>query len=205
MTRWRLDPPQNSAEKVELAGALFALARFAEAREELRGLRSAAARVLRAWCHSKLGEIKAAERIVRQLESAPLEPEELLEAAELAVRTYGNLGEADRATRWVERLLASGDLELSLRGRLLAATAAWDRQDLEAMGKHLEDARPALERPSSGLALVPRQGPRSPTPERRARGHCQSRVRTEREPAAAASLRGLGALERSGLWPGADR
>ncbi|MEE9563291.1 MAG: sigma 54-interacting transcriptional regulator, partial [Thermoanaerobaculia bacterium] len=147
VTRWRLDPPRTSAEKIELARALFALARFDEARAELRGLRSAPARVLRAWCHSKLGEIKAAERIVRQLEEAPVEPEELLEAAELAVRTYGNLGEADRASRWVERLLASGDLELTLRGRLLAATAAWDRQDLEAMGKHLEDARPALERP----------------------------------------------------------
>jgi len=148
VTRWRLDPPRTSAEKIELARALFALARFDEARAELRGLRSTPARVLRAWCHSKLGEIKAAERIVRQLEEAPVEPDELLEAAELAVRTYGNLGEADRASRWVERLLASGDLELTLRGRLLAATAAWDRQDLEAMGKHLEDARPALERPN---------------------------------------------------------
>ncbi|MGB6849448.1 MAG: sigma 54-interacting transcriptional regulator, partial [Thermoanaerobaculia bacterium] len=147
VTRWRLDPPASSAEKIELARALFALARFAEARAELRGLRSAAARVLRAWCHSKLGEIKAAERLVRQLEEAPVEPEELLEAAELAVRTYGNLGEADRATRWVERVLASRDPELALRGRLLAAAAAWDRQDMEAMGKHLEDARPALEIP----------------------------------------------------------
>jgi DNA-binding NtrC family response regulator len=147
VTRWRLDPPQSSAEKIELARALFALARFAEAREELRGLRSAAARVLRAWCHSKLGEIRAAERLVRQLESAPLDPADLVDTAELAVRTYGNLGEAERAALWVERVLESGDPELTLRGRLLAADAAWDRQELPTMEKHLEAARPALERP----------------------------------------------------------
>jgi two-component system NtrC family response regulator len=147
VTRWRFDPPQSSAEKIELARALFALGRFSEARAELRGLRSGGARVLRAGCHSKLGEIRAAERIVRQLESTVLEPDELVEAAELAVRTYGNLGEPERAARWVERVLESGDPELALRGRLLAADAAWDRQDLQTMGKHLEAARPALERP----------------------------------------------------------
>jgi DNA-binding NtrC family response regulator/tetratricopeptide (TPR) repeat protein len=147
VTRWRLDPPQDSAAKVEFARALFALARFAEAKAELRGLRSVAARVLRARCHSKLGEIKAAERLVRQLESAPLDPQELVDAAELAVRTYGNLGEAESATRWVDRVLETGDPELTPRGELLAADAAWDRQDLPAMEKHLEAARPALEKP----------------------------------------------------------
>ena len=106
-----------------------------------------AARVLRAWCHSKLGEIKAAERLVRQLESASLDPAQLVEAAELAVRIYGNQGEAESAARWVERVVETADPELRLRGLLLAAAAAWDRQDLQAMEKHLEAARPALERP----------------------------------------------------------
>ncbi len=146
---WRAEPPTGPAERLELAQACFALGRFEEALTALHKLRSVEARVLRARCLSQLGRFAAARRAVERLAAAPPDGRRLLEAAELAVRVYGNLGDARRSASWVERAQEAGadSAELAARAQLLAAEAAWDRGDPVAMEQHLEASLPALDEP----------------------------------------------------------
>ena len=204
--RWRVggDPlaarsaSQNSAEKIELARALFALARFEEARAELRGLRSAAARVLRAWCHSKLGEIKAAERIVHgSWRRRQLEPRGAVGGGRAGgphLRQPGGGGSAPPAgssgcspAADLELIACAVGCSLLPRPGIARIWRPW--------AKHLEDARAALERPHLAWRWYHAKGLEALHRNDGARGHCQSRACAMRE-----NRRQLRPFEASTLW-----
>jgi two-component system NtrC family response regulator len=146
---WERRPPETEEERLALAAALAHLGRFAAALEALSGLRSSPARVLAVRCRLDLGQLGAARAALHGLEEAPLTPGETAELAEIASRVYANRGRPGRADYWLSRALAetAGDPRASLQARLAAAGAAWDRGDLAAMDRYLEEARPALAEP----------------------------------------------------------
>ena len=133
-----------------------ALARAGRSRAALaawrvRPPRSAEERGLRLRCQVRLGRLGAARAALRRLEEAPLAPDELVDLAEIASRVLANNAEPERVVRWVERALAAGreaGPPYAQRAELLAAEAAWDRQDAAAMDRHLEAAREALDEPA---------------------------------------------------------
>ncbi len=145
--------PSNPEERLAAAALLHARGRFARAKAALAGLRSPAAAVLRLRCLYQLGELGAVRTGLRRLAAAALSPAEVLETAEVAVRLFGNSrgpAGAERAGDWVERALAATggvpEGPLHLRAHILAAGAAWDRQDaasLASLAAHLEAAGPA--------------------------------------------------------------
>ncbi|HVS01530.1 MAG TPA: sigma 54-interacting transcriptional regulator [Thermoanaerobaculia bacterium] len=146
--RYRRRPPRSGEQRIDLARSLYALGRFATALETLEGLRQPAARVLSAWCCFYLQRLQAARQRVRRLAQEQLPPLETVRAAELAVRLLANAGELAAVGPWVERARRAGGSEWAWRVELLAAAAAWDRGDLEAVAGHLEAARGALDHPA---------------------------------------------------------
>ncbi len=141
---WEARPPADGEERLEMAAALYALGRFGRAVEVLGASRSAAALVLRLRCQVELGSLGAARATLRRLEEERLAPAAMVEVAEAASRLLANGGEPERAREWIERALAAGARggpALAARAALLAAGAAWDRGDREAMDRHLEAAR----------------------------------------------------------------
>jgi two-component system NtrC family response regulator len=134
---------------IERAAALMSRGRFEPALEALAGLGSPAARALAARCHLDLGQLGAARAALRDLEDASLPPRLVAELAEIASRIHANHGKPGRAGFWIRRALdeTAGDPRASSQARLAAAGAAWDRNDLAAMDRFLEAARPALDDP----------------------------------------------------------
>jgi hypothetical protein len=152
---WEGDGPAPATVDGRLAAAasFYGRGRFLRAKAALAGLRSPAAAVLRLRCLQQLGELGAARDGLRRLAAASLAPAEILEAAEVAVRVFGNSGGpggAEQAALWTERALAAtGDAgSLHLRAHILAAGAAWDRHDPAALAAHLAASRAALADPA---------------------------------------------------------
>jgi DNA-binding NtrC family response regulator len=143
----RLDAPVSETARLELAAAFAGLGRFNAALATLAACRAPAARLLRARCQQQLGRLGAARSTLRRLAELPLAPDMAIEAAEIAVRIFANSGEPNHVPLWVRRAQAAArTASRSERARsfLVAAVAAWDRQDLAAMDAPLEAARAAL-------------------------------------------------------------
>ncbi len=141
------EAPTTEAARLGLALASASLGRFAAALAILVPCRAPAARLLRARCQVQLGRLGAARATLRRLEALRLTPEVAIEAAELAVRVFANSGEPDHVPRWVRRALAAAKAATApdrARAALVAAAAAWDRQEPAAMEPYLEAARAAL-------------------------------------------------------------
>ncbi len=149
--------PVGEAERLQVAAALFGRGRFLAALAVLDGARSGGARLLRVRCQVQLGRLGAAMLGLRRLETAVLSKAETIEAAETAVRVLANRGEPAPVDRWVARVLAIGDRGSraeQARGHLVAALAAWDRQQIAAMDEHLAAARACGEGLPVGLRDV---------------------------------------------------
>ncbi len=148
---WERRPPESEEERTGLAAALESLGRFEAALEALAGLRTPVARALVARCQLGLGRLGAARAALRGLEDVPLPPALVAELAETASRVWANHGKPGRAGFWIRRALdeTAGDPRASLLARLAAAGAAWDRNDLAAMDRLLEQTRPLLEDPEA--------------------------------------------------------
>jgi len=146
---WERRGTDKAEERLGFADALHALGRWQDALGALRGLRSPAARVLRLDCLLRLGRLAGARRALGGLEKARLPGPLLVETTELAVRALTNLGDLDEAGRWVARTLRRAGAETAPRAHLVAAGSAWDRRDLEAMRRHLDEAGPRPEDPAS--------------------------------------------------------
>jgi two-component system NtrC family response regulator len=143
-------PPESEEERTGLAATLESRGRFEAALEVLAGLRSPAARALAARCHLGLGRLTAARTALCDLEDVPLAPALVADLAEIAARVWANRGKPGRAGFWIRRALdeTAGDPRASVLARLAAAGAAWDRDDLAAMDRLLEQVRPALDDPN---------------------------------------------------------
>ncbi len=147
---WRRQPPQGEGERLAQARALCDLGQFASALASLRGLDTAAARLLAFECQVRLGELGAARLTLRGLEGAAdsLPPVAGLALAELALRLLANLGETRSLDDWVAFALRQGRRgELAWRARLVVAGAAWDRGDQGRLAAELERCQGAVESP----------------------------------------------------------
>ncbi len=143
----RRDAPVSETARLELAAAFAGLGRWNAALATLAPCRAPAARLLRARCQQQLGRLGAARSTLRRLAEAPLAPEMAIEAAEMAVRIFANSGEPNHVPLWVRRAQAAArptSRSECARSFLVAAVAAWDRQDLAAMDAPIEAARAAL-------------------------------------------------------------
>lgn len=150
LAAWDRRPPVGEAERVERARTLAALGRFEAALAALAGLDSPGALLARAECQLRLGQPGAALGALRGLQDARLSPEEAASLAEIAGRARANQGPAESALPWLRRALGAAGPAGSptgLRARIAAAAAAWDRRDLDAMERLLEESRPALDHP----------------------------------------------------------
>jgi two-component system NtrC family response regulator len=148
LAAWDRRPPAGEAERVERARTLAAVGRFEAALAALVGLDSPGALLARAECQLRLGQPGAALGALRGLQDARLSPEEAAILAEIAGRARANQGTAESALPWLRRALgAAGPVgsPAGLRTRIAAAAAAWDRRDLDAMQRLLEESRPALD------------------------------------------------------------
>jgi len=135
---WAEDPPIGPDGRFELARALYAVGRFAAARESLRGLRRDPARILRLACQLKLGELAAVRRALGSWNGREVAPECRVDLASIAVRLFASLGQAASAAEWIERAVAVRQPEQRLRAQLLAGEAAWDRGELDEAERMLE-------------------------------------------------------------------
>jgi two-component system NtrC family response regulator len=143
---WRSRPRETPEERLDFARALFAVGRFKEALGELHRLRRPEARVMRIRCLHRLGELRKAARNLQQLETAELAAAHVLEAAAVATRVYGNLGETSRAGAWARRAVTEVEsTEHQNRSELLNFAVAWDQGETLQMVESLDRARPALD------------------------------------------------------------
>ncbi|HSS49367.1 MAG TPA: hypothetical protein VLX28_10505, partial [Thermoanaerobaculia bacterium] len=146
---WERRPPESGEERVERAAALIALGRFEAALGGLAGLPTPDARALSARCQLDLGQLGSAHATLRGLEKAVLKPGQVVELAEIAARVEANRQKPGRSSFWIRRAFdaTANDPRAALGARLVAAGAAWDREDFNAMQRFLEQARPALDDP----------------------------------------------------------
>ncbi len=150
LAAWERRPPVLEAERVERARALSALGRFEAALGALAGLGSPVARLARAEAQLRLGQFSAALAAVRELRDARLSPEDAVEAAKIAARAFANNKTPEEALPWLRRALVttgSAGSRAGILARITAAAAAWDRRDLAAMHRFLEESRAALDDP----------------------------------------------------------
>lgn len=138
----------KKASDLEIYGrALFALGRFERALEALRGLRQPSARLLSIRCRAELGERGAAMAAVARLAKQDLDGPTTVRLAEAAVRLATLAGRDDQRKDWAARALGAGRGEWRARARLVAAMAAYDAGDADAMDPFLSLAADDLERP----------------------------------------------------------
>lgn len=146
---WERNPPGSEDERLEWARAYLALGRYGAGLALLAGRRDAAALALAARFQLHLGDLGGADATLKRLPRSELRGGQWVEAADVAARVFANRGKPERAKPWIREALAAtrGEARALLRARLVAAGAAWDRNDLEAMDGWLEAARPALSEP----------------------------------------------------------
>ncbi len=142
---WSRDPPRGRRQKLSYARSLFALGRYSQTLQVLSGQSDLDARLLKARSQYLLGRLTAARNNVRRLSTAALSAEQLVELAELAIRLLAARGQSGEIQHWVARALEETRGRTRLRAQILAAAAAWDCDDLEAMDRYLEDSRGALD------------------------------------------------------------
>jgi two-component system, NtrC family, response regulator len=152
-------PAGGEEERLAHGEALLALGRFAAAAELLGELATGTrdrgtgfrAEALRLRARLLLGELEAVRRRLARLASEDLPPDALVEVADIAQRVHAAGRRPERGGFWVRRALAETCGGDRLRAELVAAAAAWDRGDSEAMDRHLAAAHPAAHGPP-GLA-----------------------------------------------------
>ena len=144
---WRRHPPRKLDDKLTYARCLYALGRYQQTLESLKGSKRTDARLLRAHAQMDLGELNAARVTVRRLSEADLSAEQTVELAELAIRLMARLGQTNEIRDWAARGLAVARGRLRLKAAIVAAGAAFDYEDLAAMDRYLEQSRDALEDP----------------------------------------------------------
>ncbi len=142
---WSRQPPRGRRQKLAYARSLFALGRYSQTLQALRGQSHYDARLLRGWSQYFLGRLTAAQTTVRRLSEADLSSEQLVELTELAIRLLAARGQSEEIGQWVTRSLAETRGKPRLRALIAAAGAAWDCDDLAAMDCYLEDSRAALD------------------------------------------------------------
>jgi DNA-binding NtrC family response regulator len=138
-------------EGEEQAGLLADRGRTEAALALLEGQRSPEAETVRARCQLHLGQLGAVRATLRRLENEPLTAEQAVELAEIAARVRANGGDPERAEPWVRKALELADPAggaVGARAGLVAALAAWDRDNLPEMDRWLEITRPACSEPS---------------------------------------------------------
>lgn len=146
---WTERPPRQAAGRRALAECLFALGRFESALETLRGDASSPAELLRLWSQLFLGELGAARKSLRRLARRRLDARQTVECAEAAGRILANSGDLAGAWRWIERARTASrrHSDLRLQVDVVAALAAWDGGELDAMKTHLDGAAAARDHP----------------------------------------------------------
>ncbi len=142
---WSRNPPRGRRQKLAYARCLFALGRYTHTLQALRGQSDLEARLLRGWSQYLLGRLTAAQTTVRRLSEAELSAEQVVELTELAIRLLATRGQREEIRQWVARALAETRGRPRLRALIIAAGAAWDCGDPDAMDRYLEDSRAALE------------------------------------------------------------
>ena len=140
LLHWRRTTEEGQDTELELASALVALGRYRSALEVLAGVGEVGARILRARCQLRLGELRGAMATLRELVKLPLEGAQRVELAGIVSRVLAARGRRQEIDGWMERLLKSAEVADWTR-ELVLAGAAWDRGDLEAVEQGLERAR----------------------------------------------------------------
>ncbi|MCP4202920.1 MAG: hypothetical protein GY769_13440 [bacterium] len=141
---WEAVLPETTEERVECARSLYAVGRFQDALETLKGLRRPSARILRLWCLYRLGKLGPAKRELGAVDRADLTPRQRMQLLAVALRVLENRGATKEADRWLAEGLREQDAAARNRAELLAALNAWDRGDLETMRSRLDRVAKAL-------------------------------------------------------------
>jgi len=146
---WELRGAIERDDRLEFARVLYAIGRFEDALEVLKNLRGASARVIRLWTLFRLGRLGPAAREIARTDSTRLTSRQRMQILAIAMRVFENRGDKKQVDSWLARGLAEDDPKALVRARLLAATSAWDRGDLERMRDFLELSREALDEPAT--------------------------------------------------------
>jgi len=190
-------PDGDPTDPLAVARWLYRRGRFEACLDALAEMSFESGAVLRAGCHWYLDQLEAARRVLGRLERLEPAGSDLVAAGEVAVRVLHALGRSEAAREWVDRALEAGRGEggvLHLRAELLGAAEAWDRKDPEAVDRHLEAARDALDTPELAWRWHHVAGLRALS---RADSGTAAR---ELSHALAAHRRGLSRFEAAGLW-----
>lgn len=144
---WDRRTLKNASDLEDYGQALFSLGRFERALEALRGLRRPHARLLRIRCRAELGERGAAVSAVSRLAKRKLDGPTTVRLAEIAVRLATLGGHDEMRKEWVARALVEGRGNWRARAKLVAAMAAYDAGDADAMDPYLSLSPDDLDRP----------------------------------------------------------
>ena len=145
---WRRRGTQRGSEALAFARALLESGRGSEALGLVKGRKDPDALLVRFLAQMDLGEKTSAKKTLHHIEKVEYPDRQLVRLGEMAIRLYASRGDrADDIRRWVARLLEVSDEKARLGGLIVAASAAWDRQEDAAMAEYLEQARPALDDP----------------------------------------------------------
>lgn len=149
---WHRQPPTSADASMAQANCLFALGRYGRALDVLKRHQRFEAMLLRLWCQAYLGEIDAALNTLRQVSERNLKAEQMLDLGEVAIRLLAARRRDEEIHDWVARCQAAAKGRLKHQASLLAASAAWDREDWSTMQRHLEVSEAA----QKDAALAPR-------------------------------------------------
>ncbi len=181
LARWRNAPPETPLEELTMAECLYCLGQFDEAERMARDQRARAsgskARPNLRWtlllfrCAYELGRLTVASRALKDLlereaDWSSLPSVDRFDLYDTAIRLHANQGNWGEVKGWIQRALrwrGSG----RAYGRILAAEASWDLNDLKSVMHHLQvaaDRDPEIVedwryQQSLGLLFIARQRP----------------------------------------------
>ena len=154
LARWRKEPPLTPLEELAMADCLFSLGQFSEAHQMVRDHRVRARKsrskpnlrwtLLLVRNASQLGQLKVASRALKDLlkREADWSRLSILDRYDLydsAIRLCANQRNWDEVKGWARRALRWRGTGQAY-GRILAAGASWDLNDLDGVMRHLQVA-----------------------------------------------------------------
>lgn len=131
VSTFRVNGVRGDEERLLFASSLQAMGKFEQTLEVIARVGDRRAELIRLHCLSRLQRLESARRLLLKLQERRLPPRELVDAGDIALRVFRNLGDMDRVEEWRARLSRIRSEEIAPLARVSLVGAAFDAGDVE--------------------------------------------------------------------------
>lgn len=147
---FRVQGARGDDQRILFAASLQAMGKFEQALEVVARVRDLRAELIRLHSLNRLQRLEAARRLLLKLQDRRLAPRELVDAGDIALRVFRNLGDLDRVNEWRERLRRVRSQDAAPFAQASLVGAAFDAGEMDSAEEHLKLSAGLREDPHEG-------------------------------------------------------